>query len=48
VLELFADASLRERLSRAARALVEQRFGHREAACAFEAICGRALAGTKA
>jgi glycosyltransferase involved in cell wall biosynthesis len=40
---LFADAAERQRLARAARALVEQRFGHREVARVFEDICQRAL-----
>ena len=44
VLALIGDAGERERLSREARTLVEQRFGHREVARVFEAICERALA----
>lgn len=44
VVQLVGDAELRNRLSRDARALVEARFGHREAARAFEGICRRALA----
>jgi glycosyltransferase involved in cell wall biosynthesis len=44
VLKLLGDGAERERLSRAARSLVEQRFGHREVSRAFEAICQRALA----
>ncbi len=45
VLALLADPAQAQRLSTAARALVEQRFGHREVAAVFEAICGRALDG---
>jgi glycosyltransferase involved in cell wall biosynthesis len=45
VLRLLRDAALRERLSRAARELVERRFGHREVARVFEDICDRSLAG---
>lgn len=44
LLDLFRDAALRERLSRSARALVEDRFGHRVAAQVFEDICSRTLA----
>lgn len=44
VLALLGDAALRERLSRDARSCVEQRFGHRVAAQAFEDICLAALA----
>lgn len=39
VLALFEDGAQRLRLSKAARALVEQRFGHRVAAACFEDIC---------
>ena len=38
VLHLLDDAALRDRLSRAARALVEARFGHRQVAQVFEDI----------
>lgn len=44
LLKLLRNGDERERLSRAARSLVEQRFGHREASRVFEAICQRALA----
>lgn len=44
VLALLGDRALRERLSRDARALVEQRFGHTVAAEAFESACLAALA----
>lgn len=44
LIQLLADAGLRERLSRAARELVESRFGHRQVAQVFENICLRALA----
>ena len=44
LLSLLSQRDLRERLSRAARDLVEQRYGHRVAAAAFEAICARAAA----
>jgi len=44
VLWLLGDAALRERLSLGARRCVEQRFGHRVAAQAFERICLAALA----
>lgn len=43
VLALLGDHALRQRLSLAARELVEQRYGHRVAAKAFEAICERAV-----
>ena len=43
VLELLGNAVLRLALSRRARACVEQRFGHRVAAQAFEQICLRAM-----
>jgi polysaccharide biosynthesis protein PslH len=43
VAQLLGDAELRDRLSRNARALVEARFGHREAARVFEDICRRTL-----
>jgi len=43
LLSLLADAALRERLSRSARALVEARFGHKQVASVFEDICRRAL-----
>jgi glycosyltransferase involved in cell wall biosynthesis len=39
VLALFEDGAQRLRLSKSARALVEQRFGHRVAAARFEDIC---------
>jgi glycosyltransferase involved in cell wall biosynthesis len=39
VLDLFGDGARRLRLSKAARTLVEQRFGHRVAAARFEDIC---------
>ena len=39
VLNLFLDAGLRLRLSKAARHRVESQFGHRVAAAAFERIC---------
>jgi glycosyltransferase involved in cell wall biosynthesis len=39
VLRLFSEAPLRVALSRAARQVVEKRFGHRVAAQAFERIC---------
>jgi glycosyltransferase involved in cell wall biosynthesis len=42
VLRLFSDAALRQSLSQAAREQVEQRYGHRVAALAFEQICLRA------
>ncbi len=42
VLRLFKDAALRVSLSQAARAQVEDRYGHRVAAQAFEQICLRA------
>jgi glycosyltransferase involved in cell wall biosynthesis len=42
VLRLFNDAALRQSLSQAAREQVEQRYGHRVAALAFEQICLRA------
>jgi glycosyltransferase involved in cell wall biosynthesis len=45
VLRLFDDAALGSRLSLAARALVEERYGHRVAARAFEQICLRAVRG---
>ncbi len=43
LVELLADAQLRDRLSHAARELVESRFGHRQVAQVFEDICRRAL-----
>ncbi|MBU6257213.1 MAG: glycosyltransferase [Burkholderiales bacterium] len=43
VIGLLRDADARRRLARAARTLVESRFGHRVAARAFEDICLRAL-----
>lgn len=43
VVSLLGDAATRSVLSRSARALVERRFGHREVARHFEAICYRAL-----
>ena len=43
VLHLLRDSAARRRLSRAARALVEARFGHRVASQAFEDICLRTL-----
>jgi glycosyltransferase involved in cell wall biosynthesis len=42
VLRLFDDAALRTTLAQAARGQVEQRYGHRVAAQAFEQICLRA------
>jgi glycosyltransferase involved in cell wall biosynthesis len=42
LLRLFDDAALRLSLSQAARGQVEQRYGHRVAAQAFEQICLRA------
>jgi polysaccharide biosynthesis protein PslH len=45
VLRLLLDATLRERLSAAARTCVEQRFGHRVASDAFERICLEAFGG---
>ncbi|MBC7380782.1 MAG: glycosyltransferase, partial [Burkholderiaceae bacterium] len=44
LIQLLADVGLRERMSRAARELVESRFGHRQVAQVFENICLRALA----
>jgi len=44
LVELLADTALRASLSRAARKLVESRFGHRQVAQVFESICQRALA----
>ncbi len=43
LLALLRDASLRERLSREARACMEERFGHRVAADVFERICLHAV-----
>lgn len=43
LLQLLDDAALRERLSLGARRCVEDRFGHRVAARAFERICLDAL-----
>ncbi len=43
LLQLLGDAKLREGLSRAARGLVESRFGHRQVAMVFEDICRRTL-----
>lgn len=43
IIQLLTDPTLRLRLSRQARALVEQRFGYRVAAKAFERICQDAL-----
>jgi polysaccharide biosynthesis protein PslH len=43
IVRLLAEPALRLGLSRQARELVEQRFGHRVAALAFEQICLRAL-----
>jgi glycosyltransferase involved in cell wall biosynthesis len=48
LLQLLADSAVRERLSRAARDLVESRFGHRQVARVFEDICRRALASAVA
>jgi polysaccharide biosynthesis protein PslH len=45
VLGLLRDPAARAGLAQRARALVEARFGHREAAQVFERICQRALAG---
>jgi len=39
IVGLFAEAPMRARLSRAARALVDKRFGHRVAARIFETAC---------
>lgn len=47
VLRLFDEPHLREGLSRAARDLVESRFGHRVAARVFEKACLRALDGRR-
>ena len=44
IVELIGDAALRSSLSRQARACVEDSFGHRVAAAAFERICLDALA----
>ncbi len=44
LVQLLADASLRERLSIASRELVQSCFGHEPVARVFEAICERALA----
>lgn len=43
LLELLRHDTLRNSLSRQARALVEERFGHEKAARAFEQICLRTL-----
>jgi glycosyltransferase involved in cell wall biosynthesis len=43
IVDLLRDPAERSRLSRAARALVEKRFGHREVARVFEDICYRTL-----
>jgi glycosyltransferase involved in cell wall biosynthesis len=43
VLRLLRDAGARNAMSRTARALVEERFGHRVAAQVFEDICLRTL-----
>lgn len=43
ILSVMDDASLRRRLSRAARQHVEANFGFRRAGAVFEAICARAL-----
>ena len=43
VLQLLGDAQERASLSARARALVEERFGHREVARVFETICLRTL-----
>lgn len=43
VLTLLRDSALRNQLSRHARQLVEQRFGHQVAADAFEKICLHAV-----
>lgn len=43
LLELLDDGVLRDRLSRAARGLVESRFGHQQVAQVFEDICRHAL-----
>lgn len=48
LLALFDDGGRRERLSRAARELVETRFGHLAAGHAFEESCLRACAGRTA
>lgn len=44
VVRLLTDGAARAGLSRAARALVEARFGHREVSRVFEDICQRVLA----
>lgn len=44
LLGLLRDAELRHNLSKRARDIVEQRFGHHVAAKAFEKICLHALA----
>lgn len=44
ILDLFSNTALRDSLSRAARKLVEERFGFRVAAAAFERICLDTLA----
>lgn len=43
VLDLFGSPTLRERLSRDARRLVEASFGHRKVASVFERICKEAM-----
>ena len=43
IVELLRDPAVRLRLSRRARHCVEERFGHRVAAAAFEGICLAAL-----
>jgi polysaccharide biosynthesis protein PslH len=43
ILALLRDGALRERVSREARKCVEDRYGHRVAADAFEQICLRAV-----
>jgi polysaccharide biosynthesis protein PslH len=43
IIELLRDAGRRARLSKQARDCVENRFGHRVAALAFEQICVQAL-----
>jgi polysaccharide biosynthesis protein PslH len=43
ILTLFRDAALRQELAQRARECVENRFGHRVAAQAFERVCLQAL-----
>jgi glycosyltransferase involved in cell wall biosynthesis len=48
VLRLIDDGALRERVSRAAREVVESQFGHRVAGARFEQICLEAVAAAAA